>query len=325
MTSIETKAIETFHEMWEVWRMPTPESMPKALSFYAQEFHGFGSALHEIWRNQADMKVFYERCMQQEDYNFGVIPNWLETRVLSEKEVALWGEMRVEIEQGVKTLSIDPMRMTLIFRETLEGMKIIQSHSSLPDATLEDEIWAGTGKPKRYEEVSVLFTDFVGFTKMVNQVSAQRLVEELNHIFAYFDAIVKGNGLEKLKTIGDAYMAVGGLHNQESGQAIATVQAAKEMLDYLKIRNKESEWQWDMRVGIHSGPVVGGVIGSEKLQFDLWGETVNLASRMESAGAINRINVSAYTHQLIQSQFNCKYRGKIRTKDKEELDMYLVV
>lgn len=308
MTPLEIKAIQTFHKMWDIWRIPTPENEQKALSFYAKEFHGFGSALHEIWRNVEDMKIFYEKCMHDEIYSFTVKSNWLETRLLNKKEVMMWGEMRVEIQQDFKTFTIDPMRMTLVFRETDKGMKIVQSHASLPDATQEHEIWPGTGKPQRFKEVSVLFTDFVGFTKMVNQVSAHQLVEELNQIFAYFDAIIKGNGLEKLKTIGDAYMAVGGLYDKESGQAIATVQAAKEMLDFLKIRNRDSAWQWDMRVGIHSGPVVGGVIGTDKLQFDLWGKTVNLASRMENSGTINRINVSAFTYELIKEEFTCEYR-----------------
>ena len=150
------------------------------------------------------------------------------------------------------------------------------------------------------------------------------MIEELNEIFSYFDAIVKSNGLEKLKTIGDAYLAVGGLFDTTSGQPRATIQAAQEMLTFLKRRNQQSQWQWDMRVGIHTGPVIGGAIGRDKLTFDLWGKTVNDASLIKSATAMNRINISATTYEYIKDTFSCSYRGSIETKSKDMIEMYLV-
>jgi class 3 adenylate cyclase len=204
-------------------------------------------------------------------------------------------------------------------------MEIVQWHTSVPDHSSEEEIWPGTGEPQWYENVSVLFTDFVGFSNAVATVPAKKLVYELNEIFAEFDRITSANGLEKIKTIGDAYMAVAGLNNHLSNHAVDTVRAASQMLEYLYGKNQSSALKWEMRAGIHSGPVVGGVIGTEKLSFDLWGDTVNIASRMEAASLANRINISAYTYELVMNLIPCEYRGKIDTKDKGKLDMYFIL
>jgi adenylate cyclase len=128
----------------------------------------------------------------------------------------------------------------------------------------------------------------------------------------------------KVKTIGDSYVAAGGLDDLESNKAVETVAAAKEMLIYLHDRNKKAELKWYMRLGIHSGPVVGGVIGTEKLSFDLWGETVNIASRIEGTSKPDKINISAKTYDLVKNHYECEYRGKIKTKDGDLQDMYFV-
>ena len=176
----------------------------------------------------------------------------------------------------------------------------------------------------RYEEVSVLFTDFVGFSHSVSTIPARRLVAELDEIFGAFDEISRKHHVEKIKTIGDAYMAASGLKYTIGNHALNCVEAAKEMIAFLQERNEKSAIKWELRAGIHSGPVVGGIIGKEKLNFDLWGDTVNLANRMETASEAGRINLSAYTYFLIQDQIPCTYRGKIETKDGGKLDMYFV-
>lgn len=200
---------------------------------------------------------------------------------------------------------------------------MIRWHSSVPDVSSEGELWPGTGEPTFYEATSILFTDFVGFTDMVANISPQALVDELNEIFAAFDIITHQQGLDKVKTIGDAYMAVAGLDNQDN-HAVAAVRVAKEMLAFLEKRNQEKDLQWNRRVGIHSGPVVGGVIGSQKLAFDLWGDTVNVASRIESMGAASKINISVLTRALIKEVFDCEYRGEIAAKGTGEIEMYWV-
>jgi adenylate cyclase len=139
----------------------------------------------------------------------------------------------------------------------------------------------------------------------------------------FLQDLIRRHGLDKIKTIGDAYMAAGGLRNQID-HPLAAVRTAKDMLSYIQRRNQKQTIKWEMRVGIHCGPVVGGLIGSEKLSFDLWGDTVNLASRIESSGLANRINISAHMYELIKDEYPCSYRGKIEVKDKGKVDLYYI-
>ena len=153
---------------------------------------------------------------------------------------------------------------------------------------------------------------------------ADRMVAELNEIFGAFDDICDELGVEKIKTIGDAYMAAAGLPKPCADHAQRCVRAGLRMLDYLEQRNRTSAFKWSLRVGVHSGPVVTGVVGKRKYAFDVWGDTVNVASRMESAGEAGRVNVSAYTYDLIRTEFECEYRGKVDAKGKGQIDMYFV-
>lgn len=323
MTINEKKTIETFNLMWDSWANPTPTSIEESISTWLESCKGFGSGATEIWRNKNDFRKYCEDSFQQSPNGFKVNSKWIEVDQLSEDLVALWGEITITIELPIKNVVIDPIRVTGVFKNIEGQMKLIQWHASAPDVSTEYELWAGTGEPKHYHNVSILFTDFVGFAKMVSKITPKTLVDELNEIFAEFDTIMKRNGLEKIKTIGDAYMAAIGL-NEEENHAIITVNTAKEMLQYLKVRNEKMPVKWDMRIGIHSGPVVGGTIGTEKLGFDLWGDTVNLASRIESSSESNRINISSETFDLVKHVYPCEYRGLIEIKDKRKIEMYFV-
>ena len=159
---------------------------------------------------------------------------------------------------------------------------------------------------------------------MVSSISAIKLVEELNDIFGHFDDIMEEFQIEKIETIGDAYMAACGLPEENADHALRCIDAAKQMIKFLKNRNKKNEIQWEMRVGIHSGPVVAGVVGKKKYAYDLFGDTVNTANRIETNGEVGKINISSSTYQEIKDRFSCEYRGKIQTKGKGELDMYFV-
>ncbi len=192
-------------------------------------------------------------------------------------------------------------------------------------AELAKELSAtGVARPARYDSATILFTDFSGFTQVASAMPADRMVAELNEIFGAFDDICDELGVEKIKTIGDAYMAAAGLPKPCADHAERCVRAGLRMLDYLEQRNRTSAFKWSLRVGIHSGPVVTGVVGKRKYAFDVWGDTVNVASRMESAGEPGRVNVSAYTYDLIRTEFDCEYRGKVDAKGKGQIDMYFV-
>ncbi len=197
-------------------------------------------------------------------------------------------------------------------------------HNILPVEIANELSETGSASSARHESVTILFTDFIGFTQAVAQMSADQMVAELNEIFAAFDDITDACGVEKIKTIGDAYMAVAGLPKPCDDHAQRCVRAALRMVAYLEQRNANSPFQWLLRIGIHSGPVVAGVVGKRKFAFDIWGDTVNIAARMESAGENGRVNVSAYTCDLIRAEFPCQYRGKLNAKGKGQVDMYFV-
>ena len=197
-------------------------------------------------------------------------------------------------------------------------------HNILPVEIAEELSVTGSARPARHESVTILFTDFIGFTQAVSTMPADRMVAELNDIFAAFDDISDECGVEKIKTIGDAYMAAAGLPKSCSDHAQRCVRAGLRMIGYLENRNRTAAFKWLLRVGVHSGPVVAGVVGKRKYAFDIWGDTVNVASRMESSGEIGRVNISAYTYDLIREEFDCEYRGKVDAKGKGQIDMYFV-
>lgn len=193
-------------------------------------------------------------------------------------------------------------------------------------AELAKELSAtGAARSARYDSATILFTDFSGFTQVASAMPADRMVAELNEIFGAFDDICDELGVEKIKTIGDAYMAAAGLPKPCADHAQRCVRAGLRMLNYLEQRNRTAAFKWSLRVGVHSGPVVTGVVGKRKYAFDVWGDTVNIASRVESAGEAGRVNVSAYTYDLIRTEFECEYRGKVDAKGKGQIDMYFVI
>ncbi|MFA5912329.1 MAG: adenylate/guanylate cyclase domain-containing protein [Burkholderiales bacterium] len=197
-------------------------------------------------------------------------------------------------------------------------------HNILPVEIAEELSATGSARPARHESVTILFTDFSGFTQAVSAMPADRMVGELNEIFAAFDLITDECGVEKIKTVGDAYMAAAGLPKACADHAQRCVRAALRMVDYLEQRNRSAPFKWSLRLGVHSGPVVAGVVGKRKYAYDIWGDTVNIASRMESSGEIGRVNISAYTYDLVRGEFDCEYRGKVDAKGKGQIDMYFV-
>lgn len=198
----------------------------------------------------------------------------------------------------------------------------------LPEETAEELKATGTAKTKSFDMVSVLFTDFKNFTQASEKLTPEELVKEINHCYSEFDKIVTKHGIEKIKTIGDAYMCAGGLPVANTTHPVDVVKAGLEMQQFIAQNKKERTEKdlpfFELRLGIHTGPVVAGIVGIKKFAYDIWGDTVNTASRMESSGEIGKVNISGATYELVKDKFTCNYRGKIKAKNKGEIDMYFV-
>jgi adenylate cyclase len=200
--------------------------------------------------------------------------------------------------------------------------------NTLPRKIADELKQTGKVKPVHYESASILFTDFKDFTKLAEQLSPEELVDELDYCFSFFDRVAEAHNLEKLKTIGDSYMCVGGIPTPTSTHAIDTVLAALQIKAFMGWRRYEKLQRnqpfWEIRLGIHTGPILAGVIGKNKFSYDVWGDAVNIAARMESSSLPGCINISKSTFERVKDFFDCDYRGKIEAKNKGYIDMYFV-
>lgn len=198
----------------------------------------------------------------------------------------------------------------------------------LPKITADELMAKGKATKTKYNFVTVLFSDIQGFTQIAEEMNPELLIDELDKFFFHFDSVAEKYRIEKIKTIGDAYMCAGGIPEKNRTNPVEVILAALEMQQYMA-RLKESSLKhgmkyWDIRIGIHTGTVVAGVVGHKKLSYDIWGDTVNTASRMESTGEAGKINISGTTYEFVKDFFICDYRGKMPVKYKGELDMYFV-
>jgi class 3 adenylate cyclase/CheY-like chemotaxis protein len=187
----------------------------------------------------------------------------------------------------------------------------------------------GTTQAKHFDEVTVMFTDFKDFTKIAALMTPEALVAEIDTCFKAFDEIINKYQIEKIKTIGDSYMVAAGLPMANKTHAFDIINAAKEIQLFMQEHIKSNEYAGvnglgQLRIGVHTGPIVAGVVGIKKFAYDIWGDAVNIASRMESYGEPGKINISGTTYALVQEQFNCTYRGEIAVKNKGDIGMYFV-
>lgn len=241
----------------------------------------------------------------------------------------LSGQITVSIENSLLYENLDEK-----VRERTEELSIEKQKSDdlllniLPEEVAEELKNDGKSKARLFEEVTVMFTDFVNFTNISETLTPEELVHELDYCFQGFDAIATKYNIEKIKTIGDSYLAVGGIPIPHQDHALNVIKAGQEILsfidEYKQKQQKLGRPYFEIRVGVHSGPIVAGIVGIKKFQYDIWGDTVNTASRMESSCQPGRLNISGATYSLIKDHFNCEYRGKIEAKNKGMLDMYFV-
>ncbi len=197
----------------------------------------------------------------------------------------------------------------------------------LPRETASELKETGKVNTQKFNMATVLFSDIQGFTKITDELNPENLIDQLDKFFLYFDSVVDKYRIEKIKTIGDAYMCAGGIPHKNRTNPVEVVLAALEMLHFMREINLEhnpGQDIWDLRIGIDTGPVIAGVVGRNKLSYDIWGTTVNTASRMESSGEVGRINISGNTHIFVQDYFICTYRGKMPIKNKGDIEMYFV-
>lgn len=228
-------------------------------------------------------------------------------------------------------------KINALLRSTRRGKRLLDEEKKksenlllniLPFEIIEDLKKNGASTPKFYTSASVLFTDFVGFTQIAGNLEPETLVRELDNCFTYFDSVTRKYRLEKIKTIGDSYMACGGLPAENFTHPIDAVLAALEIQSFMtqmkEIKKQQKFPYWELRLGINTGPLIAAVIGEMKFAYDVFGDTVNTASRMESSGHIGKINISKHTYDFVERLFDCEYRGEVEAKSKGLMDMYFV-
>jgi class 3 adenylate cyclase len=234
-------------------------------------------------------------------------------------------ENAILCEKALNAVRAEALQQTLIEVEEQKRKAEAMLLNILPASVAAELQKDGVVQPMYFEDVTVCFTDFVGFSKSTLTLAAENVVEELHKYFTAFDRIVERYGVEKLKTIGDSYMFVSGLPERRPANPIDAVLAALEMVEAVRCMGcAESGVNWQIRIGLHTGPVIAGVVGIRKFAFDVWGETVNLASRMESCCEPNRVNISERTFARVKDFVALEPRGRIKTKEGQDIEMYFV-
>lgn len=276
-------------------------------------------------------------------FSFQLDKKEVEIENLEQKSVI--EQLRTKRQKLVKNISLVGLGVILViafmlyigYKHKVKTNKILDKQNDeieslllniLPLETAKELQKDGHATPRYYDRASVLFSDFKDFTKIAEGLKPHELIAELNSFFNAFDDIIEKYHLEKIKTIGDAYMCAGGIPTANDTHPLRIAKAGLEMQEHMRMKNKQRTKQgmqtWELRVGIHTGPIVAGVVGKKKYAYDIWGDTVNIASRMESNGEVGKVNVSAATYELVKDHFTSTYRGKIEAKNKGLIDMYFL-
>jgi class 3 adenylate cyclase/CheY-like chemotaxis protein len=236
-------------------------------------------------------------------------------------------ENNEHLEEKVRLRTIEIEKKSILLEAEKEKSEKLLLNI-LPEEIAEELKRYGRSYARKHQQVSVLFADITGFTSIAENMMPDELITQLDECFRGFDHITEKHGIEKIKTIGDCYMCASGLPTDKDDNAVTAVNAALDMLEFMNGFNATKKIQnlplFKLRIGIHTGPVVAGVVGITKFVYDIWGDTVNLASRMEHQSEPGKINISEATWSLVKNHFDCEYRGKIDVKSKGEIDMYFI-
>ncbi len=278
------------------------------------------AALHALYEMY---KSFNEPALALEYYEKQVeLKSELSNKESTEKIASL--QITYDLEKKQKEAEIEHLRNVELKKERDLSESLLLN--ILPAEVAEELKSKGTADAKLFDDVTVLYTDFKSFTTVTERLSPQQLVDELNICFSAFDEIMGRYNIEKIKTVGDAYLAVSGLPLAKPNHASDVVNAAIEIRQFIKERVKlKGKDTFDIRIGVHSGSVVAGIVGVKKYAYDIWGDTVNTAARMEQSSEVGKINISEATHRLVKDHFKTEYRGEIEAKNKGKLKMYFVV
>jgi class 3 adenylate cyclase/Tfp pilus assembly protein PilF len=302
---------------------------PEALNYY-KKFVSIKDTLYseEIHKQITDFEIKYET--EKKDKEITLLKQKELIQALTIKKDRIF---RNSLIGGIALLILLAVVIYLSLRQKRRANEIITCEKDksdklllniLPSGIATDLKEKGKTEPQLYENVTVCFTDIVGFTEQAARMEPKFLIDELNKIFTAFDTIIEKYGCERIKTIGDSYMAVCGLPEENPRHAENIIWSAVEMVQYLEKKNLESQVDWEIRAGIHSGPVIAGVVGIKKYIYDVFGDTINTASRMENASEPMRINVSESTYNLVKDKFKFEVRGEIDVKGKGMMNMYFI-
>ena len=272
-----------------------------------------------------------ERSMVEKELNFNYEKEKLSDSLQYAQKEAIADSQIQKQRIGLISASGIVVLIVLLMVVLIKGKKRSEELllNILPFDTAQELKKKGMAETKNFDSVTVLFTDFKGFTTISELLSPKELVTEIDTCFKGIDKVMGKYNIEKIKTIGDAYMAAGGLPTTNTTHPIDVVMAAQEIILFMESlkqeRIKNNKPFFEIRIGIHTGPVIAGIVGIKKFSYDIWGDTVNTASRLESSGEVNKINLSGATYDLIKDQYQCEHRGKIEAKNKGKIDMYFLV
>ncbi len=313
--------LDGFDEEWTLWR-----------HYNYKEYTNLPSGMYTF---HARYRGFNKQALEISSLKIKVLPLWYFSRpaiflYLLFCSLIIWAlydhlDLRFARKQYMLEQIINNRTEDLIIeKEKTEALLA----NVLPKSTAAELMAKGKATKIKYNFVTVLFSDIQGFTRIAEEMNPEVLIDELDKFFFYFDSVAEKYGIEKIKTIGDAYMCAGGIPEKNRTNPVEVILASLEMSAYMNMLKKTSEIKgmkyWDIRIGIHTGTVVAGVVGQKKLSYDIWGDTVNTASRMESSGEAGKINISGTTYEFVKDFFTCEFRGKMPVKYKGELEMYFV-